>query len=162
VIRVQVLESALKALLPFIDLKGAPHCLSGLETRVGHVSKQTLGKLIGTLQERVQADSPEFAAMLEQIVIDRNALVHQFAATFGTLPNTEEGHDELLKLLDAQLEQVKALEDTVHGLLVDVLRTLRASREEASPASKEFAAICAEFEAALETRTALGDEISGG
>jgi hypothetical protein len=154
VIRVQMLEGALKTLLPFIDLQGAPHCLSGLPTRVGQVSKQTLGQLIGTLQERVQTDRPDFAGVLEQIVSDRNALVHHFVATFGALPKTEEGHAELLQLLDAQLELVKALESTVHGLLVGVLQTLRDTREMASPAYQEFAAICAEFEAALEGRAA--------
>ena len=46
VVRVQSLEIGLKTLLPFIDIRGASHCLDGLLDRHGQVAKNTLGQLV--------------------------------------------------------------------------------------------------------------------
>jgi hypothetical protein len=150
VIRVQVLESALKLLVPFIDAQDAPHVLHGLPERGRKVSKQTLGQLMGSLQQNVEFSDPaSFEAMTKRVVEDRNNLVHHFHSTLGPLLATDEGHEEVVNTLDRQFESVRALEQIAHGLMAGILRALRDSSPLNSDSYKDFASICDQFEAAI-------------
>ena len=88
------------------------------------------------------------ASLRNQVVEDRNDLVHHFPAKFGSLPGTEDGHAELLRHLDQQFELVKALETLVDSFLLEALKILRNSRSDVDQ-YKEFEAIHDEVEIAL-------------
>lgn len=87
--------------------------------------------------------------MTKQVVEDRNNLVHHFHSTFGPLLATDEGHEEVLKTLDRQLESIRALEKLVHGLMAGILRALRDIESPGSDGYKEFASLCDQFETAI-------------
>jgi hypothetical protein len=150
VIRVQLLEIGLKTLLPFIDIRGASHCLDGLTDRHGQVAKHTLGQLVEAFLRRVSTDPPGLAAAAQKILNDRNNLIHHFHSTLGTRTSTAEGRAWVMAQLDEQFEAIKLFEQLVSGLLLDVLHALRESTFKDSVGSEDFNALCREFNAALQ------------
>ena len=102
VVRVQSLESSLKALVPLLDLDGAAHCLDGLADRHMEVSKNTLGQLVGSFLGSVKSDDPRFADSVTKVLNDRNNLVHHFRAIFGNQMSTVEGCTRVSVQLDEE------------------------------------------------------------
>jgi hypothetical protein len=82
VIRVQALETSLKALLPLIK-HNEEHCLAGLDERRKKFVRKTLGELVGALADSNQTPSDDFTKYLNTIVNDRNNLVHHFRQMYG-------------------------------------------------------------------------------
>jgi hypothetical protein len=149
VIRVQSLEGGLKALVPFLDLQGATHCLDGLADRHAQVAKNTLGQLVKAFLDSSSSDDPEFAKMVEGILRDRNNLVHHFHSIFGPQLLTPEGCVQASAQLDEQFEAVRRLERLVNELLMDVLHALRDVTFNGAPEYDEFAALCRDFGSAV-------------
>jgi len=149
VIRVQSLEIGLKTLLPFIDIRGASHCLDGLAIRRGQVAKNTLGQLVEAFLQHVSSDPSGLAGAAQKILNDRNNLIHHFHSTLGTQTSTPEGRAWVIAQLDEQFEAIKLFEQLVSGLLLDVLHALRDSTFKNSAGSEDFNALCREFSAAL-------------
>lgn len=149
VIRVQSLESGLKTLVPFLDLRGAPHCLDGLITRHAQVARNTLGQLAGLFLGSTSIDDPRLSEMIESILKDRNNLVHHFHATLGCQMSTLEGCARVNAQLDEQFEAIKLLERLVNELLMDVLHALRDITFKGAADYDDFAALCCEFSTAL-------------
>jgi hypothetical protein len=157
VIRVQILEGALKSFVPVVDLQGARHALDGLPERTERALKQTLGQLIGSFQASLTSSDEAFDHLLSRVVADRNDLVHHFPAKFGSMSRTEEGHSALLRKLDYQLEEIKSLERLVHGLLLGFLKVLRDNQAAGSEGYRDFASIHDEVESAI--RVWSGEEL---
>lgn len=149
VIRAQSLEIGLKTLLPFIDIRGASHCLDGLVDRHGQVAKNTLGQLVEAFLRFVLSDPPNLADAAQKILNDRNNLVHHFHASLGTHTSTAEGCAWVMNQLDEQFAEIKLFEQLVSGLLLDVLHALRDKTFKGSPGSTDFDALCREFSDAL-------------
>lgn len=149
VIRVQFLERALKTFVPFVDLQGAKHALDGLPGRAERVRKQTLGQLIGSFQESLTSSNADFDGLLSRVVANRNDLVHHFPAKYGSMSRTADGHLELLRKLDHQLEEIKSLESLTHGLLLGFLKVLRDNQAAGSESYRDFASIHDQVESAM-------------
>lgn len=161
VIRVQSLESGLKALVPFLDLGEASHCLEGLLDRHAQVARNTLGQLVGLFRGSTSSDDPRFAEAVEKILSDRNNLVHHFHATFGPQTSTAEGCARVSAQLDEPFEAIKLFERLVNGLLLDVLHALRDTTFKDSSEYEEFAALCRDFGSALSAAGLLDVPLHG-
>lgn len=159
VIRVQSLEIGLKTLVPFLDLRGASHCLDGLLDRRAQVSKNTLGQLVGAFLNSASSADPRFAGAVEKILSDRNNLVHHFHVTFGARMSSAEGCRWVSAQLDEQYESIKRFERLVNGFLLDLLHTLRDTTFQGHPQYEEFATLCRTFSATLEAAGILDPPI---
>lgn len=149
VLRVQSLEIGLKTLLPFIDIRGASHCLDGLLDRQAQIARNTLGQLVETFQRAVSSDPVGLAVAAQKILDDRNNLVHHFHTTLGTHTSTPEGCAWVMAQLDEQFEAIRSFEELVSGLILNVLHVLRDATFKNSGRFEEFDALCREFSAAL-------------
>ena len=147
VIRVQILEVALKSFVPVLDLQGARHAPDGLPERTERA--QTLGQLIGSLQGSLTSSDEAFDDLLSRVVADRNDLVHHFPAKYGSMSRTADGHSALLRKLDHQLEDIKSLENLMHGLFLGFLKALRDNQAAGSESYRDFASIHDEVESAI-------------
>jgi hypothetical protein len=149
VVRVQSLEVGLKTLLPFLDLRGASHCLDGLLDRQTEVARNTLGQLIGAFLSLTSSDDPRFPESVQRILSDRNNLVHHFHTTLGVRTSTQEGCAWVIAQLDEQFEAIKLFERLVTGLLLEVLHALRDTTFKNSPGYDDFAGLCLEYSTVL-------------
>jgi hypothetical protein len=151
VIRVQRLESALKALVPYLDIQGAANCLDGLDARAARTANQTLGQLIKSFRNSFSSESPEIRRDLESILADRNDLVHQFHKTYGSLWRGIDGRVATIAKLDAQFEMVSRFEQVVLDLLVQIFRIFRDCQDSNSDAFRAFEEIHRQVESELRT-----------
>lgn len=149
VIRVQRVEWTLKALVPFLDLQGAAHCLDGLDERAARTANHTLGQLIRSFRNSFASESPEIKRDLETILADRNDLVHQFQKTYGPLSRDIEGRDVIIAKLDAQFALVTKFEQALLDVLLQLLCILRDAQELNSEAFRAFAEVHRQVESAF-------------
>jgi hypothetical protein len=141
IVRVQLLESALIAVLPFLGYPGTQD----------PEEKRTLGLLVGSFRARLIREAPEFGTMLKAIVDDRNALAHEFHQKYGPLLETVGGDEELIRILDQQFESIREFEYIVNRLLLAILHDRRDSAVDPHT-FEEFEEICKDFYAALAHR----------
>lgn len=149
VIRVQRLEGALKALVPYLDIQGAAHCLDGLDERAARTANQTLGQLIRSFRNSFTSESLEMRRELETILAGRNELIHQFHKTYGPLWRDHNGRGAIVAKLDAQFEQVTKFEQVLLDLIVQLLRIFRDCQDSDSEAFQAFEEAYRQVESAL-------------
>lgn len=146
VLRAQRLERALKSLIPIIDRGETQRPLHGFKRRRDQVQRQTLGQLLESFGTHVRSDNPGFGEMLNQVVKDRNDLVHHFATQYRSQSGTQLDDEDLLRKLDAQLDTITMLENLVRGFLTDVVGAVRDAFEPDSERYRQFDSICRDFE----------------
>jgi hypothetical protein len=130
----QHLELMLKSILPFIrtqDQKAREDPFAEMKQLLG--SKKTMGLLIERLKTSIEITHlEEFAKYLEQVVDNRNELVHQFLTIEFGLLESEEARDQAFSYLDQRyefarplLEMLGELSSTFDGLMAQAGRDPR-------------------------------------
>jgi hypothetical protein len=82
VVFIQQLEQTLKLLLALIESGSR---LDALSDEHAKFSRNTLGQLLGSFRDLFSIEDREFGDMLDQLVKERNVLVHHFHQRFGHL-----------------------------------------------------------------------------
>ncbi|MBZ4039651.1 hypothetical protein [Novilysobacter selenitireducens] len=140
----QLLEQGLKHLLPLVDLEGAPDALSNLKQRADKVSLKTLGALGGRFLENVTT-SPDLDAELDQLIKERNQLVHHFHSCGLYDLSSIEGCEAAARRLEAQHHKVRRLMQVVDLLLHAAFEAACETTFAGTPEYVEFRALCDEF-----------------
>ena len=144
VISLQLLEQGLKHLLPLVDLEGAPHALSNLRARADKISLKTLGALGGRFLENT-ATSSDLDAELDQLIKERNQLVHHFHSCGLYDLSSIEGCDAAVGRLGAQHQKVRRLARVVDLLLHAAFETACETSFAGTPEYADFRSLCDGF-----------------
>ncbi len=126
--------------LPFVKSDDAS--LGAAIKRHEKLKRRPLGELAGLLTKLSSSDSPDFVRHLDQLVDNRNQLVHHFEDAYG--PTLATGrHKEVIAALETQLEDLRHFRAEVQKMALFVLEALRDITFRNTPEYDQMAAVCA-------------------
>jgi hypothetical protein len=142
VLSTQDAEMYLKLILPFTD--SIDPSVSGALARHEKLKKRTFGDLVVRFLDSSTSDSLALSKHLEDLVDQRNRIVHHFGATYGAQLRSGETSHVIgsLQTLQANVEGFRAALEQAALRLLETLRDVTLSD---TPEYQDYANLCASF-----------------